>query len=265
MQKEIKTPRNKKISYSIRRLILVENDKPVSTSPIKNNWYSTTYFNKELIFEKVDLPIQQSMKLTEKIAALGTRIFLKLQNRGTKKFVDDFVKKLRFIEPVNGGFRIKDYDKNVETEIKWYSVKNAELFEDHIIFHLLNNRPPITVPEKYHQNWYKLIQEVPQDYPSYDYDYVKSFFENLQGCEICGLMAIHKGECLNCGNETWNTELEEEYESKESYIKEMQYDQFAPDEESKKVIISNNADYGFKSYPDWIPLVKEGDYRNDRI
>ena len=201
------------------------------------------------------------MKLTERIASWGAQIFLKTQKRETKKFVDDFMKKLRFIEIINGGFQIMDSDKNIESVIKWYSVKNAEIFEDRIVFHFLNNQPQLTVPEKYYQNWYKLIQEVPKGYPDFDYSYVKSFFESLQGCEICGLLAVYNGECINCGNEVWNNELAEEYESKEAYIREAQYDQFAPND-NEKVKISNDAVSGFSSYPGWIPLVKEADYKN---
>ena len=125
------------------------------------------------------------MKLTEKIAAFLLRIFQMPRNRATQKFVNDFMQKLRFIEIVSGGFQIKDSGKNVLAEIKWYMVKDAELFDDRLVLYFLNNRPVFLVPEKYHQNWHQLIQEIPKGYPTYNYDAVKSFFENLQGCDIC--------------------------------------------------------------------------------
>jgi hypothetical protein len=197
------------------------------------------------------------MKIVDNILGFFIRLFLLPGKRAQKKFNEEFIKNYRFIEIVDDGFFIKNIENKIFSDIKWYNVKDATYSESEIVIY--QNQEEILIPNKY-DNWYWLLREIPEGYVKFDYKSVRSFFEQLQGCEICGLIAVNNGECLSCANEVWNSELANDYKSKEDYIREMQYDEFEPNNENEELVINNKADFGFKSYSYWVPLVSKDDY-----
>ncbi len=201
------------------------------------------------------------MKIIDKVIDFFVKLIFLPSKRKTNKFMDEYIKKLRIIEITDDGFIITDVNKVKESEIKWYSV-NDVIYDKEKVTIKMNGQDEMVVPLKFHNNWYEFIKKIPQGYPSYDYNLVELFFQNLRGCEICGLVAVDdEQECIACGNEVWNSELEKEYESKEAYLKEMQFDNFEPNNDNDKIEIHNNPEMGFESYSAWIPLINEKDYK----
>ena len=64
------------------------------------------------------------------------------------------------------------------------------------------------------------------------------------------MLAVYKGECLACGEEEWKDEFLNEYKSKDEYIRELQIDEFEPDDD-QEAVISNEPKFGFKSFDGW--------------
>ena len=200
------------------------------------------------------------MILGEKVRSILERVFF--PNRSTKKFMNDYQARLRYIVLTNNGFLIKDIEHKIEDDIKWSSVKDVDYNEKRILLTIEGEEEEMVIPMQFHENWHQLIREIPKGFTTCDYNSIKSFFDNLQGCEVCGLIAVEEdGECMACGNQKWNTEIEKDFESKEAYVKQMQFYEFEPSEENEYIAINNNSEFGFESYSKWVPLIKVEDFK----
>jgi len=180
------------------------------------------------------------------------RLFLP-RKKEIESLIDKIIDELRFIETNDKGIIITNSDKEVVEQFNWYDIKDVELvngFSEGEISFTLNNGEQKSIPEEHHESWYELLKKIPQGFSKYDYEGVRAFFDNLKGCEICGMMSVYEGECLACGEEEWKEEFLDEYESKEEYIRELQLDEFEPIDD-EEAVISNKPKSGFKSFEGW--------------
>ncbi len=202
------------------------------------------------------------MIVGEKVRSILERVFF--PNRSTKKFMNDYQSRLRYIEITADGFVIKNIEHKIEDDIKWTSVKNVDYNQKRLLLTIEGEEEEMGIPMQFHENWHQLIRMIPKGYTSCDYDSIKSFFDKLEGCDVCGLIAVEEdGECMACGNQKWNTEIEKDFDSKEAYVKQMQIYEFEPSQENEVVHINNNPLYGFDSYPKWKAYIKEEDFKEN--
>jgi len=192
------------------------------------------------------------MKILKKISEI-------FEKKSNNKMREEILDKIRIIRVNDNGFTISDSFMKIVDIFEWNLVENIELKDNSLFFYLKNGKK-ITIPSSYHENWYELIQKIPKGFSNYDYNFVENFINNLQGCEICGMIAIHEEECLCCGNKVWNNVFLDEYQSKEEYIKSLQLIEFDQIYSEKIKTINNKSKYGFKSFKDWKPLIKPIDF-----
>ncbi len=200
------------------------------------------------------------MSFKQKLQSFFTKIFLLPGQKQTKRFIDEIMAKFRFIEIGENGFLIKDKSNVVERTVFWNDVIDSSYSPDQLTFQLTDGQN-IVIPQSYYDNWHALLREIPQGYKSFDYTAVNRFFANLKGCAVCGLIAVsNDNECLACGYDVWNTEMQTEYNSKEAYIKLMQIEYFMPSNPDAKIEINNNPAFGFESDTKWVPYITENEY-----
>ena len=206
------------------------------------------------------------MKIADKIYTFIFKLFFLPGEKKMKKLIDDYIKKVRYIDVSKEGVVIQDVKKNIETNVKWNDVTDANYEIDKVTIYLSQEKRKIIIPLEYHENWYELIVKMPEGFLNYDYQAVKDFFIKLKNCEVCGLIAVDEtDECLICGCEVWNSEMLKFYQTKNEYIKEMQFDFFEPINDDDKIEINNNHDSVFKPYKKWVQLVEEKDYKKDSV
>jgi hypothetical protein len=97
--------------------------------------------------------------------------------------------------------------------------------------------------------WYELIQNVPNKFVNFDFDYVVLLLNSLQSCEICGIVAVKENECIVCENTPWNTKMDQ---NKIEYLKLMQLKLFSLRiKEGREIKSQTEPEHGFKSNKDW--------------
>jgi len=206
------------------------------------------------------------MKIGEIIKSFLFKLIFLPGKRKTKKIIADYIKKIRFIIISKDGFVIENNNNEIETEVIWDLVNDANYNDKNITLYF-DKQKQIMIPLENHSNWYELIKKTPNGFTNYDYQKVTSFFEKLQGCFICGLIAVDEtNECLVCGVEAWNIDTSKEYKTKNAYIKEMQLEYFEPyNNNDDKIEINNIPEFGFKSYDKWIQLIRKSDYKSKSL
>lgn len=80
-------------------------------------------------------------------------------------------------------------------------------------------------------------------------------FSNLSTCEVCGFIAVFEQECLNCRTSLYDPD-DEDYSSKEEYIREEQLWWFSTDEPDEQVDFFPEEDE-FARDQDWSPVISK--------
>jgi len=200
------------------------------------------------------------MSIKEKLQSFFSKMFLLPGQKQTKRFIDEIMAKFRFIDILENGFQIKDKSNVIERTLIWTEVVDSTYSPEQLTFQLTDGKT-IVIPQVYYENWHALLKEIPQGYKSFDYNAVNQYFASLKGCAICGLMAVgEENECLACGYDVWNPELESELGSQEDYLKQAQFENFLPANEHTPIAINNNPAFGFESFDGWIPYITESEY-----
>lgn len=186
--------------------------------------------------------------------SLIDRLTLSKEQR-EKKLMDKILGGIQKVEYDDNGFKVSTFTKELKFESEWSEINDIQFSPEKLTF--------ITYKEKYNLpsntvDWHQFVQQLPKGYKGLDYDGISNFFERLEGCEVCGLMAIYDEECIHCGSELWNESLKYEFDSKKEYIKEEQLWHFEP-EDNEPMDISNKASKEFKSYADWVPLITKAE------
>jgi len=101
--------------------------------------------------------------------------------------------------------------------------------------------------------FHHLVKLIPRGLKSFDYERFDQFYINLQGCQICGLMARNGTKCMACEYD------ESEYVKHEGLDKEQQLNHFAmwfPITGK----LENHSFGGFPLDPNWKLLVSKEEY-----
>lgn len=122
-----------------------------------------------------------------------------------------------------------------------------------------NKRSPIKLNPSTHGGVYQLLKAVPA-FIDFNHKDVIELFRQMQGCKVCGSMAVYQELCQCCLSESWNEELRDEYDNEESYIKECQIDIFEVDED-EEIDLNYDEDHIFKKDSSWKLLVAEEELR----
>lgn len=188
------------------------------------------------------------MKLIERI------FWFFFQNRSIEKQINKTLEKIIFLKSDKKGFIIEFNDDRETIKANWNDFDDIKLSNENVS--IIKNKKIVHIIDDSYLGWYQFIQDVPIGFDSYDYIFVEQFFNNLKGCQICGLLALKNDKCLACGSEVWNKNLLELFNSEVEYIKEEQLDMFEPCEDDP-ILLNNDPESGFKSDPNWIKVVTE--------
>ncbi|MFC3157862.1 hypothetical protein SAMN05443633_104213 [Chryseobacterium arachidis] len=108
-------------------------------------------------------------------------------------------------------------------------------------------------------NYYLLLRSIALHlFSEEDQKYIKSLFENLNDCEVCGHKSLSESHCLRCFNDPWKNSFLEDYESKSQYIKHCQMDLFIDEDDNEKVF---QHDRSFEKLPDHKILFNDNELR----
>ena len=134
-------------------------------------------------------------------------------------------KKENNIENVNDvGF---DYVQNQEkSHVKWQEIESVVVEKYRIISVTLKNKTKYHIKTHNVQNL-RLLKKLPKKVKGYDPKLLTKYLQKLIDCEICGIKAIEKGECMNC---VYSKEYETEYigeDSRIEFLKKEQLDHFS--------------------------------------
>ncbi|UII22231.1 hypothetical protein [Fulvivirga ligni] len=168
------------------------------------------------------------------------------------------MKEVRLLGSDTSGFKLGALNGENNKDYKWSEVKDVEIVTDGLV--ITTDGQDIFINKQW-SGWHKLLKEVPVGYKSFNNEFVSHYFSQMKGCEICGLKAVVKDECLNCCAEVWGEEVQKSYDSKEEYLREEQLMWFEP-EENEYPDINNRPDDGFESWTGWKPVITDEDIRS---
>ncbi len=163
---------------------------------------------------------------------------------------------MRRIENISSsGFELYDLEYNLKDRFSWSEIKSIKFSSDYksLIFIDTNSKQKILSDKT--NNWYALIQKIPENYTEFDSAYVKNFIQDFQFCEICGMKAVKNNSCLHCYSDTWTDDLKEDYPNKESYIKSEQLDLYSITSKLASVNFKRYDNSGFEKNPNFLPSV----------
>lgn len=201
------------------------------------------------------------------IASVPVVIFIKA------KQADPIKINYNFSEVSRNGFRIKLPSAqiiNPKLIAKQGIVDNSYIFwKDVEKIYFTNDKDSLTVKlkdkkqfslSKYNLVFYKFLKLSPNLSP-FDKNYADTIFKNVKDCDICGMVSVHQGICLNCLELSWEENVgDEPEETKEEYIKKLQLDYFAlgtMDEDNKVNFFPESDPFERSAY--WKPSVTEAE------
>lgn len=162
-----------------------------------------------------------------------------------------FFKNLSFelteIELIKNGFSIKKPFGSKQKLFFWKDIKDISFSKDYNEIIIQNDT--VNLIKSNNIGWYELIQNIPLSFTNFDFEYVKSFIELLESCQICGIVAVSSKKCIVCGNIAWNNENPQ---NKLDFLKDKQLDFFKIHLDNK-IRIKNYAkpEHGFKADENW--------------
>ena len=179
-------------------------------------------------------------------------IFSKFGNKKAQNDAKKIVNEMRVVKNISTlGFEIYDLNDNLKKSYDWKKIKSIKFSSDFKELHITDfNGNQANIPEKT-TNWYALIQKIPETFAEFDHAYVKQFMEDVIFCEVCGMKAVKNGICLHCYSDVWNSELEEDYENKEAYIKAEQLDLYSTINPVAPINLNMYDKSGFEKNPDF--------------
>lgn len=149
------------------------------------------------------------------------------------------------------GYSTLEFASGRRTERTWDQVDDVRLDQDRVFFY--SEGQVLDMVERTATNWYKLIQDIPDRFPSFDPSDVAQIMVDLKGCEICGVMAVYRARCEYCGTRTWEDFTEFGFPgepSEDEYLQEMQQDYW----EGRPITGPDKAaasEQGFSVYEAW--------------
>jgi len=158
---------------------------------------------------------------------------------------DHYLETIDILEIDNDDVKINDKNVFNISEISKIEINNSYR---EIKTYISNNEKSF-VFYSWKPNYYLLLKSIPRHlFSSEDGKYIKSMFENLKDCEICGYKSVLENSCLRCYTESWNNSHLKYYEGRLEYIKERQMDFFIDEDDNEKV---RQFDRSFEKLPDY--------------
>jgi hypothetical protein len=149
------------------------------------------------------------------------------------------------------GFKITNQDDELQHYIQWADVSRIYFNDDALSVTVEYGTGKTLVVTHEYSNWPVFLKSVPVHYKEFDQTKVNQFFETLQGCQVCGLVAVYHEVCENCGSGVFDVELDgDEFENETAFYKQMQLDFF-------ELPIAPEEDSIYKMYPGWKALITE--------
>lgn len=176
------------------------------------------------------------------------------EKKKEEEFFQKAIEKIYLIQPKEMGFTIQSVGSKQCKEVAWVDVKNIYYRGQQLTVE--TNTESISIPEKNHVGWHEFLSVIPKGFSGFDYAFVENFFNSLEACKICGIVAVMQNKCLSCLNQTWNDEMKTAFPSEMDYLKESQLYLFEA-EENESIVIDNTTNGVFTPDPNWKPLVTE--------
>lgn len=165
-----------------------------------------------------------------------------------KIFFRKIVSPLTMIELIENGFSIQlPFGANPKSYY-WREIKSIKFSENYKEVNIQKSNKRIVLKND-NVGWYELIQNVPERYKEFDFNYVTEFMNSLKPCEVCGIVAVKENECIVCETVTWNNKMNE---SKIDYIKSKQSELNSYQiKEGFKIKTTAEPEHGFKADKNW--------------
>ncbi len=146
-------------------------------------------------------------------------------------------------------------DRSKTRSFLWNDIKDIQILGETI--HVFISWGRVVKFEPKINGYYRLLQNIPLGYDHFDYTYFKRSFKKLKDCPVCGMVSLHKDECLSCNCESWNTKLKKEYATYDEYIKENQMDIFSTLDKEEVFKDFERNENAFDISKNWKPLVSK--------
>ena len=190
----------------------------------------------------------------------------KIRNKQILKKINAEISEMRRIENISSsGFEIYDLEYNLKDRFSRSKIKTIKFSSGYKSLMLTDVYSKTFYLNNDINNWYALIQKIPEGYENFDYNYVSDFVKDFEYCEVCGMKAVKNNTCLHCYSGVWNNDLQEDYPDKESYIKSEQLDLYSITSKLASVNFKRYDNSGFEKNPDFFPSVTKDevpDYSN---
>ena len=169
-----------------------------------------------------------------------------------KIFFKYLASNLTEVELTESGFSINEPFGAKPKLYNWNEIKNIRFSEnkEEVIIGKANKQ---IILKNYYTGWYEFIQNVPDKFVKFDFEYAKNFMESLKPCGVCGIVAVSGNECIVCESITWNKEMNV---NEVDYIKSKQLDLYS-EKIKYKLEIKKIAEpeHGFNADKNWKLLI----------
>ena len=138
------------------------------------------------------------------------------------------------------GGKTKSYNWN-----KIENIKFAENKKEIIVYKSDKN----IVLKNNNTGWYEFIQNVPQKFVKFDFDFAKDLMNSMEPCGVCGIVAVNESKCIVCGTIAWNKKMTE---NKIEYLKSKQSEFYSEStKEGFKINPVAEPEHGFNADKNW--------------
>jgi len=155
------------------------------------------------------------------------------------------------IDLQDDGFTLSNADESVFEEVEWNEVNDVFYDDDHQTVNVELTGGKILVIKPSYSNYPQFLKSVPEKFPNFNREYVSEFYAELEGCFVCGMVAVHDELCENCGCGHYDPEIDgEEFATPEAYYKQMQLEYF-------ELTVDPGTSKFFQRFSEWKPLITE--------
>ncbi|MDQ8005494.1 MAG: hypothetical protein REI64_11895 [Pedobacter sp.] len=104
-----------------------------------------------------------------------------------------------------GGYLVHVPDGKTMHSIKWNDISKVELSTDESKLLVYRSAVIDTIGANTHSGFLNLIKAIPDNIIMNDrlVSFKQNYFKDLSCCDICGKVSLKQGECLHCGNASY--------------------------------------------------------------
>ena len=155
-------------------------------------------------------------------------------------------------------------------KIEWKDVQFCNLNMSDTSLDLgLADGTKVNLKEKEISGWTNLLRAIPDRVSKTDSlkTFIKDYFQNLECCKICGLIAVKDGDCLSCGCNSYEKYFKEypqvlrdQIDTEKEYLKREQLFWFEP-ADTVEVIKLSTTNFLYPKCDNWTPVVTEDEVK----